>query len=161
MRRLDFAKVIRRLRWDGVAAIRAGCHIGTNGHAARVAGDLVAVVVPFYRARSEAHGRSPFFASRYYGLASCFLPKHAIFRSLCNCTSAVLFRLKIPTFLFQVSKRSAVFAASLPVVHLPRGFPIKPPFTNPTQICKAFRLFAVLVQRGSSPSDCFSGRSPA
>ena len=45
MRWIDLAEIIRRIWRDGVAAIGAAAHADVNGHAARLAADMVAVVV--------------------------------------------------------------------------------------------------------------------
>jgi hypothetical protein len=62
IRRVDFAKVIGLVFWDGIAAILANGRIGFIGHAARPAGGLVGIILPLYRAWSEAHGHFLSFA---------------------------------------------------------------------------------------------------
>ena len=57
VRRVDLAEIIGRSGRDRVAAIRAVAHPGVDGHAARLAADMVAVVaISVYRAGPEAHG---------------------------------------------------------------------------------------------------------
>ena len=84
MRRIDFAEIIRRVGRNGIAAIWAVAHAGINGHAARLAADMVAVVVILrYSAGSEAHGRFLSFLLAIRGeIPSCQLPRLPLQRTL-------------------------------------------------------------------------------
>lgn len=58
MRWIDSTEFIRRISRNWIAAIRAVAHTDINGHAARRAADMAAVVtISRYSARPEAHGR--------------------------------------------------------------------------------------------------------
>ena len=52
--RIDLAEIIGRIVRNGISAIRALSHFGTNGHAARLAGLLVGVF-PLHRGWSKTH----------------------------------------------------------------------------------------------------------
>ena len=84
IRRIDPTELIRWIGWNGVAAVRAVTHADINGHAARRATDMVAVVaIVLYWTWSEAHARLLSFSLAIWGVASsCQLPyfllRHAL-----------------------------------------------------------------------------------
>jgi len=84
VRRIDFAEIIRRVGRNGIAAIWAVAHAGIDGHAARLAADMVAIVAILrYSAGSEAHGRFLSFLLAIRGeIPSCQLPRLPLQRTL-------------------------------------------------------------------------------
>lgn len=58
--RIDVVELVRRISWDGVAAVGASVHVITDGHAARLTGFLIGVL-SLHGTRSKAHDVSPFF----------------------------------------------------------------------------------------------------
>ncbi len=90
MRRVGYAKVIGRVFRDGIAAINASGRFGLVGHAARLAGDLIAVIISLHWTWSEAHGRFLSFACPIFQVCRVLLAEAHEFSLSYNYTNAVL-----------------------------------------------------------------------
>jgi hypothetical protein len=80
MRRVDPAEIIGRFGRDRVAAIGAVAHADIDGHAARLAADMVAVVaITRWRTWPEAHGSHlASLGSHLAGIGFTLIIRHAL-----------------------------------------------------------------------------------